>query len=195
MSAEFTQSEGGFLANQFLISMPQLEDDSFYKTVTLICQHDQNGALGIVVNRLTDHTLGDIYQQLKITPTAPGISEMPVFEGGPVHQEFGMVVHNHENGRIWQSTLKVSESLALTSSRDILEDIACGRGPERCLMSLGYAGWGPSQLENEMLRNAWISVPVEESLLFDTGVDDKWQRAANLIGVDLNLLTTQAGHA
>ncbi|MBX2868513.1 MAG: YqgE/AlgH family protein [Acidiferrobacterales bacterium] len=195
MSSKLDHQHEGYLGNQFLISMPQLEDDSFYKTVTLICQHDQNGALGIVVNRLTDHTLGDIYEQLKIVPTAPGICKMPVFEGGPVHQEFGMVIHNYKNNQTWQSTLKVSESLALTSSKDILEDIARGEGPERCLMSLGYAGWGPTQLENEILRNAWISVPVEESLLFDTGVEDKWQRAANLIGVDLNLLTTQAGHA
>jgi len=190
-----TDISNGYLNNQFLISMPQLNDDSFFKTVTLICQHDQNGALGIVVNRLTDYTLGDIFKQLDILPSTPDTDSIPVFEGGPVHREFGLIVHSYEPSKNWQSTLQISDALALTSSKDILEDIAKGQGPEKYLMSLGYAGWGPSQLEDEVLNNAWITVQAEEALLFDFVIHDKWHRAANLIGVDLNLLTAQAGHA
>lgn len=179
-----------------MISMPQLKDDSFFKTVTLVCQHDRNGALGIVVNRLTDYSLGDIFKQLEINSSQIETDDIPVFEGGPVHQEFGLIVHTQDcQSKCWQSTLQISDSLALTSSKDILEDIAKGQGPEKYLMSLGYAGWGPSQLEAEVLSNAWITVPTEEALLFDDNIQDKWHRAANLIGVDLNLLTAQAGHA
>jgi len=189
------EHSNGYLGNQFLISMPQLKDDSFFKTVTLICQHDQDGALGIVVNRLTSYTLGGIFKQLEITPCLTVDDDIPVFEGGPVHKESGLIVHSYDPAKLWQSTLQISASLALTSSRDILEDIARGQGPEKYIMSLGYAGWGPSQLENEVLSNAWITVPTDESLLFDTEIQGKWHRAANLIGVDLNLLTAQAGHA
>ena len=190
-----TKSQEGYLTNHFLVSMPQLEDDNFCRTVTLICQHDENGALGVVINRLTEHTLGDIYQQLEIVATDPAACAMPVFEGGPVHQEFGLVIHSHEPNQSWQSTIRVGDRLALTSSRDILEAIALGNGPDQCLMSLGYAGWGPGQLEQEILRNAWFSTPVELSILFDTGVEQKWQRAASLIGIDLNRVTSQVGHA
>jgi putative transcriptional regulator len=185
----------GYLGNHFLVSMPQLEDENFARTVTLICQHDENGALGIVINRLSDHKLGEIYQQLDIQVADKGSAAQPVFEGGPVHKEFGLVVHSMAPGQQWESTLAIGELLGLTSSRDILVDMARGAGPEHTLMSLGYAGWGPGQLEQEILQNAWFSTPVEQHILFDTRVDDKWNLAAALIGMDLNKLTGQVGHA
>ena len=185
----------GYLSNHFLVSMPQLEDDNFARTVTLVCQHDENGALGIVVNRLSAHTLGEIYQQLDIQVSDRQSAAQPVFEGGPVHREFGLVVHSLDPVRRWESTLEISEELGLTSSRDILVDLASGSGPDRYLMSLGYAGWAPGQLEQEILQNAWFSTPVEERILFDTRVDEKWTMAATLIGMDMNKLTGQVGHA
>ena len=185
----------GYLTNHFLVSMPQFMDDNFARTVTLICQHDADGALGIVVNRLSAHTLGEIYQQLNIRVADHHSAAQPVFEGGPVHREFGLVVHSLEPDRHWESTLRISDGLALTSSRDILVDMARGSGPRESLMSLGYAGWGPGQLEQEILQNAWFSTPVERRILFDTRGEDKWNHAASLIGMDLNKLTGQVGHA
>lgn len=185
----------GYLSNHFLVSMPQLEDDNFSRTVTLICQHDENGALGIVINRLSSHTLGEIYHQLEIQVSDRLSASQPVFEGGPVHREFGLVVHSLDPVRRWESTLEISPGLGLTSSRDILEDMARGIGPDRSLMSLGYAGWAPGQLEQEILQNAWFSTPVEERILFDTRVEEKWNLAAMLIGMDLTKLTGQVGHA
>ena len=175
--------------------MPQLEDQNFARTVNLICQHDENGALGVVVNRLSPHTLVDIFSQLGISVSDRCAAAAPVFEGGPVHKEFGLVVHSNEGGREWESTLHISDQISLTSSRDILVDIASGRGPEHALMSLGYAGWGPGQLEQEIMQNSWFSTPVELGILFDADIEQKWTLAAKLIGMDYNKLTSQIGHA
>ncbi|MGI9319234.1 MAG: YqgE/AlgH family protein [bacterium] len=185
----------GYLSNHFLVSMPQLEDQNFSRTVNLICQHDENGALGVVINRLSPHTLIDVFSQLGISVADQTAAAAPVFEGGPVHKEFGLVVHSNESGREWESTLKISDQLSLTSSKDILVDIAQGLGPENAIMSLGYAGWGPGQLEQEIMQNAWFSTPVELGILFDASIDQKWVLAADLIGMDYSKLTTQVGHA
>jgi len=187
--------QDGYFGNQFLVSMPQLNDDNFTRTVTLICQHDANGALGIVINRLSQHTLNDVFCQLDIDVKDIQSCSAPVFEGGPVHQEYGLIIHSRESRREWQSTMVISESLCLTSSRDILVDIAAGTGPDRVLLSLGYAGWGPGQLEQEIMQNAWFSTPVEERILFDRQIDTKWDDAASLIGMDYTRLSSQVGHA
>jgi len=185
----------GYLANHFLVSMPLLDDQNFCQTVSLICQHDANGALGIIVNRLSDHTLNDVYQQLEIAVSDTVDANKPVLEGGPVHREFGLVIHDRRHSKAWQSTMAVSEQLALTSSRDILEDMASGNGPDKVMMSLGYAGWGPGQLEQEIMQNAWFSTPVDCDILFNPDVAQKWQQAAALIGMDYSKLTSQVGHA
>lgn len=185
----------GYLANHFLVSMPSLEDQNFCQTVSLICQHDANGALGIIVNRLGEHTLYDVFKQLEIVVEDEACGQMPVLEGGPVHREYGLVVHNRSHNKEWQSTLAISDQLALTSSRDILVDMANGNGPDQAIMSLGYAGWGAGQLENEMMQNAWFSTPVDHDILFNTEVEQKWHQAAALIGMDYNKLTSQVGHA
>lgn len=185
----------GYLGNHFLVSMPQLEDQNFARTVNLICQHDADGALGIVINRLSQHTLLDVFDQLGISVSDHTLANAPVFEGGPVHKEFGLVVHSNETEREWESTLRISDQLSLTSSRDILVDIAQGEGPENAIMSLGYAGWGPEQLEQEIMQNAWFSTPVELDILFDASIDQKWTLAAKLIGMDYSKLTSQVGHA
>lgn len=181
-----------YLSNQFLIAMPNLGDPNFSHTVTYICQHDEEGALGIVVNRPVDMQLGDIFGQMEIKVKTPATSKMPIYYGGPVQQERGFVLHS-PNSR-WDSTLVISEHLALTTSRDILEAIADDRGPEKVLVALGYAGWGKGQLEQEMIDNAWLSTPCADSILFETPVSDRWNEAASQLGVDINLLTTPAGH-
>ncbi len=186
----------GYLGNHFLVSMPSLDDQNFHQTVSLICLHSADGALGIVLNRLSGFTLKDIFNQLEILTASDQDNFNPVLEGGPVHQEYGMVLHNQSDGqRQWQSTLQISDQLALTSSKDILIDIAQGRGPERAIMSLGYAGWGPGQLEQEIVDNAWFSTPVDYDILFSSEVDQKWVQAANLIGMDYGKLSNQVGQA
>ena len=187
--------QDGYLTNHFLVSMPQLKDDNFNRTVTLVCQHDSNGALGVIINRFSGHTFADIFMQLDIKVSDPENAVLPIFDGGPVHQEYGLVIHSNESEKHWESTLKIGVDLSLTSSRDILEDIARNNGPKRALMTLGYAGWGPGQLENEIKANSWLCTPVEPDIVFATDIECKWTQAAELIGVDYSKLTTQVGHA
>lgn len=181
------------LRNHFLIAMPALDDPNFFHTVTYICEHNAEGALGIVINRTTDITLGDLLSQLSITPEPPLNTTVSVFEGGPVQQEHGFLIHT-PLGK-WNASLPVTEQIALTTSMDILEAIAMGRGPERYLVALGYAGWGPGQLEEEMAANAWLSGPATAEILFATPAEKRWEAAAALLGVDLRLLSSESGHA
>ena len=181
-----------YLNNQFLIAMPNLTDPGFFHTVTYLCQHNEDGALGIVINRQIDMKLGDIFKQMQINVTFPAASEAPVFFGGPVQQERGFVIHN-PCGR-WDSSIAISDEIALTTSRDILEAIAIGEGPEQYLVALGYAGWGEGQLEQEIVNNAWLNTPSGNNIIFNTPVNQRWQAAAHQIGIDINQLTAPAGH-
>lgn len=181
------------LTNQFLIAMPSMADPNFYQTVTYICEHNSDGALGIVINRPLELSLSDLVAQLDIKNDAQIIADEPVFAGGPVQTERGLVLHKPITE--WESTMRVTDQIGLTSSRDILEAIAVGLGPAKHLFVLGYAGWGAGQLEQEMLDNTWLSGPADDKVLFDTPVDLRWNRAAALLGVDLNLISSQAGHA
>lgn len=185
-------NEPTYLSNQFIIAMPGLADPIFFHTVTYLCQHNKEGALGIVINRSTDMKLGDIFKQMNIQFTSLIAAEAPVFAGGPVQQERGFVLHT--SGGDWHASLPVSDTISLTTSRDILEAIAVGDGPEHYLVALGYAGWGEGQLEKEMIANAWLSTPYGQEVLFDTPIDQRWSAAAGQIGIDINKLTTMAGH-
>ncbi|MFI3185387.1 MAG: YqgE/AlgH family protein [Methylococcaceae bacterium] len=185
-------NKANYLSNQFIVAMPALADANFFHTVTYLCQHNEEGALGIVINRSTDMKLGEIFKQMDISVTAAVSAETPVFSGGPVHQERGFVVHTA--GGDWQATLPVSETISLTTSRDVLEAIAAGVGPEQYLIALGYAGWGAGQLEKEIMENAWLNTPCSTQVLFDTPVNLRWSAAAELIGIDINQLTAPAGH-
>jgi putative transcriptional regulator len=169
-----------YLTNQFLIAMPGMEDPNFAQTVTLVCEHSDRGALGIVINRPLEMSLGDVFSQL-------------VLHGGPVQTDRGFVLHSP--GPSWESTLPVSEKLHLTTSRDILDALAGGRGPERAVIALGYAGWDAGQLEDEMARNAWLTAPVDENILFDVPAEERWHAACRLLGIDLLHLSSDAGHA
>ncbi|MGI9310294.1 MAG: YqgE/AlgH family protein [bacterium] len=182
--------------NQLLVSMPQLTNPSFHQTVSLICQHDANGAIGVIVNRLTSHRLGDIFDQLSLPVSDLEHTDQPVFEGGPVNPELGLVIHADESGGgDWESSLEIGGGLWLTSSRDILGAIAGGRGPSSAMMILGYAGWGPGQLEFELRQNSWFNAPADHSIIFDTRIEQKWHQAAELLGIDTARLSTETGHA
>lgn len=186
-------SDLGVLTNHFLIAMPALRDPNFSRTVTLICEHSSDGAMGIVINRVTDLRLADVLSQMEIDAGQSQHLDMPVHIGGPVQNNRGFVLH--EPIGTWESTLTVTDSLGVSTSRDILVALAENRGPQRCLLALGYAGWSPGQLEKEIADNAWLSGPADHQILFDTPVEARWGAAVNHLGVDLAALSSEAGHA
>lgn len=181
------------LANQFLIAMPGLADPNFFQTVTLICQHNEEGALGLVINRPIELKLSELLEQLDIEQTDHSIEHLPVHYGGPVSTDRGFVLH--ESLGNWDSTHEITPDLGLTASQDILASMAAGTGPQRALVAVGYAGWAAGQLEQELIDNAWLTVPGDVHILFEIEPDRRWHTAAATLGVDLNLLSDTAGHA
>jgi putative transcriptional regulator len=182
-----------FLTNQFLVAMPGMSDPNFAQTVTLVCEHSAQGALGIVINRPLSMTLGEVFTQLGLDASRSRVAEDAVLQGGPVQTDRGFVLHSP--GPRWDSTLPVSERLHLTTSRDVLDALARGEGPAEVIVALGYAGWDAGQLEAEMAQNAWLTVPADERLLFETPVAERWQAAGRLLGVNLLHMSSDAGHA
>jgi len=182
-----------YLTNQFLIAMPAMDDPNFSQSVTLVCEHNDQGALGIVINKALPMNLAEVFDQLGLDSEQSRVARQPVLRGGPVQTDRGFVLHTPQGN--WESSLPFSERVHLTTSRDILDALARGEGPEHAVIALGYAGWGAGQLENEMAQNAWLTVPADERLLFDTPLDERWQAACRLLGVDLLHLSSDAGHA
>jgi putative transcriptional regulator len=181
------------LTNHFLIAMPGLKDPNFSRTVTYVCEHTEHGAMGIVINRPMDIRLGDVLDQLDIEPTVAGVADTRVYLGGPVQTDRGFVIHS---GPVeYDSTLAVTPDIRVTTSRDVLEAIALGQGPAQTLIALGYAGWGGGQLEEELSANAWLSGPADADIIFSRSPGERWLAAAQLLGIDLNLLSGEAGHA
>jgi putative transcriptional regulator len=181
------------LTNHFLIAMPSLEDENFSRSVTLICEHNEEGALGIVINRPTDFTLGELLQQMELIEDADRFSETTIYSGGPVQVEHGFILHQPVGH--WEHSLPITDDLALTTSRDLLEAITHGERPTELLVALGYAGWGAGQLEYELGENAWLTTPADTDILFKLPVEKRWQAAASKLGIDLNLLSGDMGHA
>lgn len=181
------------LTNHLLIAMPNLRDPNFEHTVTYICEHNENGAMGIVINRPIDINIGEVFEQMEIPVSTPELAKAPVFLGGPVEEQRGFVLHTGDAK--WESSLRINDQISVTTSRDILEAMAHGEGPQQALIALGYAGWGGGQLEREILDNAWLSVPAEQAILFELPPARRWEAAAKLLGVDLNVLSTESGHA
>lgn len=181
------------LTGHLLIAMPSMMDPNFRQTVTFICEHSEHGALGIVINRPLDMDLGEIFQQLSLEQTNPECATSPILRGGPVHLEHGFVLH--DSSEEWEATAAVASSIMVTTSRDILSAMARGKGPRRAVVALGYAGWGAGQLEAEISDNAWLSVPASPDILFDTPFEERWHRAAEMLGVDLATISSEAGHA
>ena len=189
--AQTDQSFEG-LSNHFLIAMPRLKGSNFFQSVAYICEHNTNGAIGLVVNQPTKITLGDLFDQMHVKYDA-AIGETSLFSGGPVQTERGFILHSNEKS--WESTLTISDTISISSSKDVLEDIANNRGPDKFLITLGYAGWSAGQLEDEMINNSWLTVPADQHIIFDTPVEQRWTAAAQPLGVNMNLIASQAGHA
>jgi putative transcriptional regulator len=182
-----------FLTNQLLIAMPAMTDPNFAQTVTLICEHSEKGALGLVLNRPLPMKLSDVFEQLSLDAANAKIGQQVVLRGGPVQTDRGFVVHRQ--GGSWDSTLKVSESIEVTTSRDVLAAMARGEGPPDAFIALGYAGWDAGQLEQEILANAWLSAPADEGVIFDVPYEERWHAAGRLLGIDLTQISSEAGHA
>lgn len=181
------------LANHLLIAMPALDDPNFHRAVALVCQHDEQGAMGLVINRIADYTLGELLAQMAIVPGDLALGEAGVVAGGPVQPERGFVLH--DDPRAWNSTLRLGPSLAVTTSRDILDAMARGDGPANALVALGYAGWGAGQLEAELAQNSWLTVPADDAILFRTPLAERWLAATRGLGFDPGHLSDYAGHA
>ena len=183
------------LANHFLVAMPKLQDPNFEKTVTLICEHNKEGAIGIIINRpMETLKLSDILSELEIKKDRGRlVSDDHVYIGGPVHNELGLVLHAGTGD--WNTTLRIGPDLGLTSSRDVLESMATGDGPSRALLSLGYAGWAPCQLESEIHQNSWLTVKADPEIIFSIPVDTRWQKAIESMGLNPARLSSQMGHA
>lgn len=181
------------LANQLLVALPALADPNFERTVSLLCQHDAGGAMGVVVNRRSDYILGEIFSQMGIACHDEALCATPVLAGGPVHPERGFVIHDGE--RDWDSSLSVADGLRVTTSRDVLEAMSSGGGPRRASVMLGYSAWGAGQLEDEIADNAWLTVDADASLVFDVPVPQRYERALGLLGLQSWTLVSHAGHA
>jgi putative transcriptional regulator len=181
------------LTNHFLIAMPNMADPYFSRSLTFICEHNAKGALGIVVNRPIDMTLSSLFDRLDLSLATEGIGGTPVYFGGPVQTDRGFVLHQPV-GR-WQATLPVRDRVGLTTSRDILEAVEGGTGPERMIVTLGYSGWSAGQLEEEIKQNAWLTVEAQDGIIFDMPAEARLEAAMELLGVDFATLSEDAGHA
>ena len=181
------------LTNHFLIAMPNMADPYFSKSLTYICEHNEQGALGVVVNRPIDMTLQALFEQISIPLGETRLRSIAVHFGGPVQIDRGFVLHKPLGE--WQSTLAVNQELGLTTSKDILQAVGRGNGPRQILVTLGYAGWAPGQLEHELAQNAWLSVPAKTHVIFDLPAEERLPAAMDLLGVNFATLSEDAGHA
>lgn len=185
------------LTDQFLIAMPNMRDDNFAGAVVYLCEHNDNGALGLVINRPTDINLKGLFEKVDLSLERPDLAGAPVYFGGPVQTERGFVLHDGlgDDGGHYSSTLKIAGGLEMTTSRDVLEALSNGAGPRRILVTLGYSGWGAGQLEDEISRNGWLTVQARPEIIFETPVEQRYDKALSLLGVDRGFLMGEAGHA
>lgn len=185
------------LTNQFLIAMPGMKDGNFAGTVVYLCEHNDKGALGLVINKPIDINLKHLFEKVDLSLERPDLASRPVFFGGPVQTERGFVLHESldAEGGHYNSTLKVADGLEMTTSRDVLEALSNGAGPRNVFITLGYSGWGAGQLEEELSRNGWLTVDAKPDIIFNTPVEQRYDQALSLLGIDRNFLMGEAGHA
>ena len=181
------------LTDNFLIAMPSLEDPYFAQALVYICEHTENGALGIIVNRPLDMDLAGLFEKIDIKQENPVLAKLPVYFGGPVQLDRGFVLHRPIGH--WQSTLKVSDEVGLTSSRDVLASVGSAGLPSEIIVSLGYSGWDAGQLEDELAQNSWLTVPAKSSILFDLPPEERLPAAMQKLGISFSQLSDVAGHA
>lgn len=179
--------------NQFLIAMPSLDDSYFNKTVTYICEHNAEGAMGLIINIPIDITLNELLTQIDENKLeAPELNQQ-VLTGGPVAQNRGFVLHSTQSG--WSSSLALSDEVMITTSKDILMALGTNEAPDKYMVTLGYAGWGPGQLEEEIKANSWLLAPADDRILFDTPIEQRWKKATEKLGIDVAHLSSEVGHA
>jgi putative transcriptional regulator len=185
------------LTNQFLIAMPGMAGDTFAGTVVYLCEHTPKGALGLVINKPIDIKLKNLFEKVELSLDRRDLAEAPVFFGGPVQTERGFVLHERiaGDGGHYNSTLQIPGGLEMTTSKDVLEALSSGGGPKRLLVTLGYSGWGAGQLEEEIKRNSWINVDAAPEIIFDTPIEQRYDKALSLLGIDPRMLSQEAGHA
>ena len=184
------------LTNQFLIAMPGMGDDTFSGAVVYLCEHTENGALGLVINKPIDIRLKNLFQKVELSLDIAALAEQPVYFGGPVQTERGFVLHEKQSDQPpYSSTLSIPGGLEMTTSKDVLEALSNGGGPRRLLGTLGYSGWAAGQLEDELGRNGWLTVDAVPEIIFDTPVAERYDRAVSLLGFDPRMLSQEAGHA
>lgn len=193
MGEKDSSSASGYLDHQMLIAMPGMLDDNFVGSVTLLCQHNEQGAIGITINRLSEYSLGEILAQLSIECSEDSIRQIPVLEGGPVAPDRGFVLHSPCEG--FETSLQVGNEIMVTTSRDVLAAIARGEGPKKFLVALGYAGWGGGQLEGEMRQNAWLTVEADGAIVFDSPLPQRFDLALGRLGIKVDRLHGVAGNA
>ena len=187
------QTKSGYLDGQLLVAMPSMGDERFQRSVIFMCAHSEQGAMGLIVNRIADQvSFRDLLQQLQIEVPSPH-REINVHTGGPVETGRGFVLHTTDYSQ--ESTLRVDDEFGLTATADILKSIACGEGPTRSMLALGYAGWSPGQLDAEIQANGWLHVASDVELVFDGDLDGKWTRSIQKMGIDPSFLSLDAGHA
>lgn len=185
------------LTNQFLIAMPGMSDGNFAGAVVYMCEHTENGAMGVVINRPIDIKLKNLFEKVDLHLDREDLSDAPVFFGGPVQTERGFVLHERldEEGGHYNSTLKIPGGLEMTTSRDVLEALSHGAGPRKVFVTLGYSGWSAGQLEEELGRNGWLTVDARSDIIFDTPIEQRYDQALALLGIDRSFLMGEAGHA
>ena len=183
----------GYLQQQLLIAMPAMADPNFSRSVTLLCQHNEEGAIGITINRQSGFTLGELLLQLNISCGSQEISSLIVLRGGPVSPDHGFVLHTPVEG--FDHSIRINDDIMVTTSCDVLSAIAAGKGPPQFLVALGYAGWGDGQLEAEIRQNAWLSVPADKNILFESTLQNRWEKALDNLGININDLHGVGGHA
>ena len=184
------------LTNQFLIAMPGMADETFAGAVVYLCEHTEKGALGLVINKPIDIKLRNLFEKVELKLESDELAEQPVFFGGPVQTERGFVLHEKlsDSAAAYNSTLSIPGGLAMTTSKDVLEAMADGSGPDKVLVTLGYSGWQPGQLEEEIGRNGWLNVDADPKVIFDTPIEQRYAQALSLLGVDPRMLSQEAGH-
>ena len=190
------------LTNHFLIAMPGMEDAFFAKSVVYLVDHNDQGAMGLMINKAVDISMEALFVKIDLAMPRADLADSPVLQGGPVHQDRGFVLHDPVFGSgepaqasPYQSTIRVPGGLDMTTSRDVLESISTGGGPKRVLVSLGYAAWGEGQLESELKENAWLTVEADASVIFDAPMAERYDRALGLLGLQAWMISTQAGNA
>ncbi len=187
------------LTNHFLIAMPSLSDELFGRSVVYMCEHSERGALGLVINKPSDILLPRLFEKVELPLGRADLEQTPVFQGGPVQTERGFVLHEPiaagEGESVYASTMTIPGGLEMTTSKDVLEAMASGGGPRKVFVSLGYSSWAKGQLESEITENSWLTVPADPALIFDTPVDERYEKAMGLLGLQPWMLSPDAGHA